>query len=514
MGERIMATSPAVPTVTPGIGRRVVASVWAALAMPYVVLAIWMPVARAAGLFAKLSIPAIVVGSMLAGPVLVMAAPRLAAVLPASLDDWLDPGNRKLAALWGAGALLGLLLLGRIAVFLGDPSYESCSIVPGDPFLLRHSCLTAYLHGAILSTDPTANVYDMAFVNSVPPGPLPPTAAHFAPFQLDAYGYPPPFLLLPRAVFLVTTDFLSQRVLFSAGSLLLCLFACAAAAKTLGGLAERRMFLLAPLLVCSPLFAVTLQVGNFHLATVSLCLLCWVALERKRDGFSGTLLAAAAVAKIFPGVLGVVLLAQRRWRAVLFTGLAVATICGLSVLVLGTRVWRDFLFYHMPKVQSGEAFSFMDKTEGNIEFNLALFGIPFKLRALGLAGWGWDQTRTLSRLYTVALLSLSVLAGRNKGGPPHRLAVWLSLVMLGSLQSPYAATYMLLTVTLLFLVLAAEVRSTWGVAAFVATWVFFSIFPPGIPIKVAIAVSLVRMAALYAFLVWMVLRRERPALKA
>ncbi|MBK8258373.1 MAG: hypothetical protein IPK82_37625 [Polyangiaceae bacterium] len=108
-------TSATVSTVTPGIGRRVVASLWAALAMPYFVLAIWVPLARAAGLFAKLPIPAVVVGSILAGPALVMALPRLAAVLPASLDDWLAPGN---------------------------------------PFLLRHSCLTAYLHGAILSTDP------------------------------------------------------------------------------------------------------------------------------------------------------------------------------------------------------------------------------------------------------------------------------------------------------------------------------------------------------------------------
>ena len=68
-------TSAAAPIETPGIGRRVVASLWAAIAMPYLVLAIWAPLARATGLFARVPIPAVVVGSVLAGPALVMALP-------------------------------------------------------------------------------------------------------------------------------------------------------------------------------------------------------------------------------------------------------------------------------------------------------------------------------------------------------------------------------------------------------------------------------------------------------
>jgi len=437
--------------------------------------------------------------------------PRLAAPLPECLDHWLDPKHRKLAALWAIGSLLALTLIGRMAVFLGDPSYVGCSIAPEDPFLLHHSCLTAYIHGAILSTDPTANVYDVAFVNSVPPGPLPPTAAHFAPFQLDAYGYPPPFLLLPRALLLLTKDFLSLRMVFSAGSLALALFTCAATAKTLGGVAERRIWLLTPLFMANPLVLAILQVGNFHLAAVSLCLLCWAAMERQKHGLTGALLAVATLAKIFPGLLGVVLLMQRRWRAVVFTFLAAAVVCALSVAVLGTKVWSDFLVYHMPKVKSGEAFRFMAESEQNIEFNLAPFGIPFKLGALGLEGWGWGQARIFGNVYTVLLLALAVLASRNKGGPQHRLTVWLALVMLGSLQSPYAALFALVTVTLLLLSLVAEVRSRRGVVAFVATWAVFSIFPPGIDTKVAIAISLVRVGALYVFLVWAVLRRERAA---
>jgi hypothetical protein len=308
---------------------------------------------------------------------------------------------------------------------------------------------------------------------------------------------------------LVTRDFLSQRMLCGAGSLLLAFFACAAAARTLGGLAERRMWLLTPLFLANPIVLVTVQVGNFHLAAVSLCLLCWVALERRNDGLTGTLLAVATLAKIFPGLLGIVLLTHRRWRATLFTVLAAAALCALSVAVLGPGVWRDFLFYHLPRIRTGEAFHFMAESAQNIEYNLAPFGIPFKLGALGFAGWGWGQTRLFSSVYTVLLLGLGVLASRNQGCPRHRLIVWLGLVMLGSLQSPYAAAFVLVTVILLLLPLAAEVRSRRGTVAFVATWILLSITPPGFEARVAIALSLVRIAALYAFLLWVVLRRDR-----
>jgi alpha-1,2-mannosyltransferase len=495
---------------TPKLGRRVVASLWAAAAMPFLVLSLWAPIARALGVFGSIPIPVIAMMSAIAGPVLVACVPWLAAPLPASLDRWLDPKQPKLLALWAVSGLFAVFLLGRIALFLADPSLVEFSIAPSDPFLVNHSCLTAYMHGAILSMDPTANVYDMAFVPGAADmsSPPPPTAEHFAPFSLDPYGYPPPFLLLPRALLLLTTDFLTQRLWFSAASLLLLMFACACAAKTLGGVAERRIWLLAPIFLSSPMVLATLQVGNFHVAAVALCLLCWVALERRQDGLTGVLLAAATLAKIFPGLLGVLLLMQRRWRAVGFTCLAAAVLCALSVVVLGTRVWSDFLFDHLPHVQSGEALRFMAGSTQEIAFNHAPFGIPFKLAALGQEGWGWAEARMIGTIYTALLFVLAVLAARNAGSPQHRLIVWMAIVLLASMRSPYAAPFVLSTMSIVFLVLVAEVRSRWSLAAFVTIVLVIMIPTPSLDPQVAIALSLVRMAVLYTLCIWLVLRKE------
>ena len=478
--------------------------------MPYIVLSLWAPLARALGVFGSVPVPLVAALGTISGIVLVMLVPRLAALLPASLDQWFDPEHRKLAVPWAIGCLIVLVQFGRNAVFLADPSLVGYSLIPSDEFLVRHSCLTAYMHGAILSMDPAANVYDIAYVAVVveEAATLPPTAEHFAPFMLDAYGYPPSFLLLPRALLWMTSDFLTQRLLFGAGSLLLLLLACGCAARTLGGVAERRIWLLTPIFLATSVVIATVQVGNFHAATVALCLLCWVALERRRDDLAGVLLAVATLAKIFPGLLGVLLLVQRRWRAVGFTCLAAAIIGGLSVAVLGLDVWHDFFSYHLPKVQSGEALGFMTGTTREIAFNSAPFGIPHKLAALGFDSWGWDQARLFGNVYTVLLFILAVLAGRKSGSPQHRLSAWMAIVLFASLQSPYAPPFILLTMSVLFLVLVAEVRSRWGTVGFVA--IVFVIIGPmlGSTHETMIVMSFVRMIALYGLCLYLVVRKE------
>lgn len=490
-----------------GGGRRAVAALWGAALLPQLLLMLWVPFARGAGFYDAVPIPAVVILATLAGAALGGARRGLAARLPQSLDDWLDPSRRALAVSWLLGGLVALALLGRSAVFLGDFRYAGASLLPGDAFVLRHSCLTAYVHGAILSNIPSANVYDTVYVNADLHAPLPATASRFAPFMLDAFGYPPPFLLLPRALLRLTGDFVVHRALVGAGSIALTFFACAVTARTLGGLAERRMWLLTPLALANPLVILTAQIGNFHLATAALCLLCWAALERRQDRYAGALLAVATLSKIYPGVLGVVLLTQRRWRAVAATFAVAAAIVALSVLVLGVQVWRDFLLYHLPKVQSGEALSFLASNVREIEGNLAPFGIAFKLKALGFAGWSWPQARAFGNAYTALLFVLAALAGLRQGTARRRAAPWFAMTMLASLRSPYAAAFVMSSGQLLCLLLLGEVRSRRSLAALALGWSLVSLPTPSSNADVKMAVSLARVVAIIAVLGWVALRK-------
>ncbi len=432
----------------PGPGRRVVASLWAAAAMPFIVLALWVPAARALGLFDRVPVLALVVLGTLAGPALVAALPRLAAYAPET-GRRPPPAQSKLPP---PPALFALFSLPRLSPSVSPP--RPFSPPPLRPPPSRPSSLAASVLRAPLPAGPAASVYPLAFVEEAvdPPPPLPPTAPHFRPSPPPSARPPLPPPLLPRPF--------------------------------------------------------PYRGGHLHLAAVALCLLCWVTLEKQRDGLTGTLLAAATLAKIFPGLLGVLLLMQKRWRAVGFTVLAAAAICALSVAVLGTKVWSDFLFYHLPNVQSGTALRFMAGTSREIAFNIAPFGVPFKLAALGLGSLGWAEARIIGNVYTLIVLVLAALAGRKKGSPAHRLTAWLAILLLASLRSPYAAPFILSTMVVLLLVLATELRSPRGVAALIATWVMFLMPMPIADAKGQIALSLVRTVPLYFFLVWAALRKD------
>ncbi len=171
-------------------------------------------------------------------------------------------------------------------------------------------------------------------------------------------------------------------------------------------------------------------------------------------------------------------------------------------------MWHDFLFYHLPRVESGEALRFMADSPREIAFNLAPFGIPFKLAKLGFGGFGWSQARLFGNAYTGILLVLAAVAGRRPGAPRYRFTVWLAILMLASLRSPYAAPFVLSTLVVLLVVLAAELRSRWGIAAFVAACALFTLSVSTHDPWTDILVSLVRTLALYAFLVWAALRKD------
>ena len=91
------------------------------------------------------------------------------------------------------------------------------------------------------------------------------------------------------------------------------------------------------------------------------------------------------VTKIYPGILLLLLVSQRRWREL---GTTLAWVLGFGLLglaVLGAAPYEAFFTYHLPRILSGEAF-----LQGDIitAITVGIGDLPGKLRLLGVTSSG------------------------------------------------------------------------------------------------------------------------------
>ncbi|MGZ3425655.1 MAG: glycosyltransferase family 87 protein, partial [Polyangia bacterium] len=282
-------------------------------------------------------------------------------------------------------------------------------------------------------------------------------------------------------------------------------------AAWIGGHAGLVVGLLVPALVTSIPGMVNLQWGQAHLFTFVLSLGAMLAFERKRAPLGGVLLGAAIVFKLFPGLLVVYLLVRRRWREVGWTLAGAAALLLLALVVLGRAPFVEFVRYQLPRIGSGEAFSFFRREWLTISRNFAISGIVFKLGVLGVPGMTTKLAGAIGWIYTLALMALVVWAARRSDD--DRLAqamAWLALLSLGSLRSPLAPNlYVGVGALWLLTLLAARVRRAREVVLIVLAWLVIPGIPPLARAAPDIAVAFVGQLAMVA--VALVALRARPA---
>jgi hypothetical protein len=447
----------------------------------------------------------IVAAGILAGAGL----PWVAARLSASFDGAL--GTSRRAAVWFAlAATLAAVQTARLSAFMEDPSLEKASAIPTSTFLIHHSCMSAYVNAAEWGRRGVSNVYDKT-ING-PDATDAASALPIRPLVLDAYEYPPPFLILPRLALFFTSDFFAIRTAWFVIDALGLLAAMAVVARFIGGRDGTYVALLAPATWLALPLLVGLQEGNFQLAMIALAMTSMVAFERERPLLGGALLGFAIVAKISPGILLVYLLMRKRWKDVAFTAGACAAYTALGLLVLGPGVFGAFASYQLPRLATGEAFSFMTRDAFTIGMNSSIFGLPFKLHALGLPTTSWALSSRLAWAYTAVVVGLAVVAAKRDRDPRERAASWLALVSLGALRSPFGPPYVLVSTIWMLALIAPEWRGR-GKTALIAMWVALSIVPPPtLPLKVFIGVTLAWQLLAIALPAWVVARgRNRPA---
>jgi alpha-1,2-mannosyltransferase len=402
--------------------------------------------------------------------------------LPAALDG-IRKRRRMLAAVWTFLALVTVVQTVRLGAYMADPARDWW-VTTKQELWSKHMCMTAYFYAADLERQGEPNVYDGAHYPGLnPQANVHPTVKHLSPE--DPYQYPPQFLLLPRLAIALSDDFRVIRPVWYALQALFFLFIAVWLARWYGGSGGTAALWLLPLVWISVPSLLNFSYGQFHVTTIALAVAAFLAFERRRDLAGGGLLAAAILAKGFPGIVLVVLALQRRWRALAWTGTWGLGLTALALAVLGPEPFRAFLTQHLPNLSTGAAFAFEeawpDFRAVLLAGNVSPFSMIRKLGDLGLPGMTDDLARVVQGIVSFSFLGAAVLASRLRS-PRRRALGWMALLNLAAMTSPAAwGDYVPLgTLWMLSLMMAGAERARTSVLAIAGGFCF--LLPGVVPI--------------------------------
>jgi hypothetical protein len=399
--------------------------------------------------------------------------------LPSELDGALRQ-HPRLAILWLTIGLGAVGATARLATFMVDETQVDRSVFPFDEFYVHHSCLSAHYESARLQREGIANVYERTNFEG-PKG----EPKFLRSFVIDVFIYPPPFLLLSRLALALCEDFAVWRAVWFGLEGAIVAMGLLGVAGSIGGRGAHRTLLLLPLVWLSLPLLTTLQFGNFHLVAVSGSMLAMLAFERGRHVLGGGVLAALALAKVFPGILILLLLLQRRWRSLAWTTAFGILFLIISWLVLGEAPFRAMIAYNLPRLSSGAALETQFAYPDAIAASHAIFGLIQKLELLGVPGASHRLAIAVSWLYTGALVLFAMLGARARTSEPlSRVILWLALLHLASLRSPFTPdTYALFPILwMLVLLLANTEWRGWRPIALIGLIVLANYLVPTVPI--------------------------------
>jgi hypothetical protein len=107
-------------------------------------------------------------------------------------------------------------------------------------------------------------------------------------------------------------------------------------------------------LACTLPLYVCLLLGQYYILILLLLCLAFFLYKRERPSACGAVLGLAAALKIFPGLLVLVFLKQRNWRALAATFMATITWTALAIWIFEWEVHRVFFVEILPRSLSGD----------------------------------------------------------------------------------------------------------------------------------------------------------------
>jgi hypothetical protein len=347
--------------------------------------------------------------------------------------------SARVRALFVVGVLAVAVQLAWLTPFIIDPHRETWTTSPLRPMPPVHSCASSYwVAGA--AVDATPNVYDDRLYNLPQADPTAMrTARKLGRLNMDNFEYPPTFLVAPRLLSLVTADFWGFRRLWFALNFGFVVVVSILVARRLDDRLGTQALWLTPFVVAGPAIIATFQVGNVQMATIALTALAMYCFDRRASALGGAMLALAIAAKLYPGVFVLYLLMQREWRAVAWTAAFGIALVAISIVDVGLEPFRSFV-HEMPGLMSGEAFSAF-RSPFAIGNNGSVPGLVFKLKMWGVPGMGFEAMRIVGWVYTIVVIAATVWIARRVRGEGREPVIWLVILVLATMRSPFMATY-------------------------------------------------------------------------
>jgi alpha-1,2-mannosyltransferase len=377
-------------------------------------------------------------------------------------------------------AITAIVRIASVSVFIADVRQIEFSVQPDDAFRRVHSCVSAYAESARLLAEGEPDVYHRDHYR--PGG----NDRVIGPLRVDPFHYPPPFLLLPQAIRTIAPEFWDFRRLWFTLQALVLGGSVVAIAAWIGGRQGAVALLGGTIMLAMPHAAATFQQGNFQITAVPLAAASFVLLLAGRSAAGGGLLAYAALAKIFPGILVVPLLAGRRWKPVAWVAGMGAVLLTLSLATQGTATFQAFIHTSLPEISSGSAFP-QTESPAHSRVNWSAYGQTVRARVLGVSWLTQRRGLLAAELYGLLVAAFAAWAGwraRFSLSTTHgRLAVAqfaVALVSLASFRSPFVgAIYgVVATLWLMALLSATSTRYTshW-MAGLLALGILTAIMP-------------------------------------
>jgi hypothetical protein len=176
-------------------------------------------------------------------------------------------------------------------------------------------------------------------------------AGPYAPQGQDGFLYPPPFAALVAPLAALFSDARTAEWVWTGlGAAILIVSVLALwRSERLGDrfpiLAGRGRWFLAAAAFAFPPVVGELVLGNVHLVLLGLLTLAWLGIrrdDRQGDWIAGLAVGAAAIIKVFPGVLIIWFLLTRRYRAAVAVVVGAAALTLVTLPVTGIESWLQY----------------------------------------------------------------------------------------------------------------------------------------------------------------------------